>query len=222
MFSITYGLYTLSCHTHGLPYLYEDYNRHAEVVSEYGLKEPNETPQSESPCFVSISRSGYNDGWPFLVIVQNYSPDCAGFHPGAIIIPETDILLLGAGTRLLAYSLDPPSLLWEDDADFGFWGWDRYEDTVLMAAELEIAAWNTEGHKLWARFMEPPWSYHVKEGVIFLDTSGRQSSFPLVTDPVEAIGRPPRAVGSKLALRKLHRLRPEYTNAKRIRKPIAG
>lgn len=183
MISITYGLYTLSCTTHHLPEMYDNYCRHAELVSEYDLGEPNETPQSESPCFIGISRSGRHGGWPFLVIAQNYSPDCAGFHPSAIIIPETNILMLGAGTRLLAYTLNPPRLLWEDDADFGFWGWERHGDIVLMAAELEMAAWDTQGRKMWSRYVEPPWSYHVEEGVVMLDIMGSHSQFPLLTGP---------------------------------------
>lgn len=183
MFSTTYGSYTLSCTTGRLPEMYEHYCRHALLVSEYKLREPKETSQSGSPCFVSISRSGHNDGWPFLTIAQNYSPDCAGFHPGAIIIPETDIFMLGAGTRLLAYSLNPPHLLWEADVDCGFWGWERHGDTIVMAAELEIAAWDTQGRNLWSRYVEPPWSYDVEEGVILLDIMGDKSSFPLAVGP---------------------------------------
>lgn len=94
--------------------------------------------------------------------------------------------MLGAGTRLLAYSLEPPRLLWEDDADFGFWGWERHGDTLVMAAELEMAAWNTEGHKLWSRFVEPPWSYHVEKDLIHLDIMGDKSNFPLITGPSDA------------------------------------
>jgi len=190
MFSTTYGSYTLSCTTGSLPEMYEHYCRHALLVSEYESREPEETSQSESPCFVGVSRSGYNDGWPFLTIAQTYSPDCAGFHPGAIIIPEPDILMLGAGTRLLAYALDPPCLLWEDAANCGFWGWERHGDTIIMAAELEMAAWDITGRKLWSRFVEPPWTYNVEEGVILLDIMGDKSGFPLVAGPDSSYAAP--------------------------------
>lgn len=182
MFSTTYGSYTLSCTMGRLPEMYEHYCRHALLVTEYELREPKET-EGEGPCFVGISRSGLNDGWPILTVAQNYEPDCAGFHPGAILVPETDLLMLGTGTRLLAYKLDPPRLLWEDTADCGFWGWERHGDTVVMAAELEMAAWDTQGRKLWSRSVEPPWTYRVLGGVVWLDIMGEQSSFPLITGP---------------------------------------
>ncbi len=181
MINITYGTYTLSCTTHHLPPLYDHYCRHTELVSEYDLEKPNETTQSESPYFIGVSRSGQNGGWPFLVIAQNYTPDCAGFYPGAILIPETNILMIGAGTRILAYSLDPPRLLWEDDADCGFWGWERHGNTIIMSAELEMAVWDIEGRKLWSRYVEPPWGYCIEEGVVMLDIMGRHSQFLLLT-----------------------------------------
>lgn len=183
MFGIIHGAYTLICLTGALPERYEDYCRHAELLSEYDLLEPKETYQGESPCFVGVSKIGYNDGWPFLVIAQNYSPDSAGFHPGAIIISETNVLMLGAGTRLLAYALDPPRLLWEDSLDFGFWGWQQHNSVVVMAAETGIAAWDAQGNSLWSRYAEPPWSYHVEEGIVHLDIMGSQSSFPLLIGP---------------------------------------
>lgn len=183
MFSTSYGLYTLSCTTGRLPGLYGEYCRHAEVVSEYHLNEPKETDESESPCFVGVSKSRRNEGWPFLVIAQTFEPSSPGFDPGAIIIPETELLMLGAGTQLLAFRLNPPSLLWEDDADCGFWGWERHSNVVVMAAELEMAAWDINGRKLWSRGVEPPWSYSVSDAIVTLDIMGELSKFSLTTGP---------------------------------------
>lgn len=183
MFTTTFGLYALHCTTGQLPSLYGEYCRHAQLVSEYHLNETKETDESESPCFVGISRSGHNDGWPFLVIAQTFSPASGGFYPGAIIIAETDLLMIGAGTRILAFNLNPPSLLWEDDTACGFWGWERHEDVVVMADELEMAAWNINGSKLWSHPVEPPWTYHVEEGSVHLDIMGDKSEFPLMTGP---------------------------------------
>jgi len=43
---------------------------------------------------------------------------------------------MGAGTRLLAYRLDdPPTRLWEDSTEMGFWDWSVHAEAVLMAAE---------------------------------------------------------------------------------------
>lgn len=183
MFRTTYGSYTLTCMMGGLPDSYPNYCRHAQLVSEYDLLDLKETPQSESPCFVGVSKRGVNNDWPFLIIAQRYSPDFAGFYPGAIIVPETNILMLGAGERLLAYTLDPPRLLWEDSVDFGFWGWEQHDNVIVMAAELEMAAWNTEGQKLWSHFVEPPWTYYVEDSIVFLDIMGSESSFPLIEGP---------------------------------------
>jgi len=30
-----------------------------------------------------------------------------------------------------------------------------------MSAELELAAWRTDGTKLWTTFVEPPWTYRA-------------------------------------------------------------
>ena len=79
-----------------------------------------------------------------------------GFDPGLLLVPETGVLFLGAGERLLAYGLDQPRRLWEDTAEVGFWGWGRFGETVLMSAELELAAWDTSGRKLWTTSVEPP------------------------------------------------------------------
>src|SRR6266571_2234442 len=67
----------------------------------------------------------------------------------AVLVPETKLLFLGAGERILAYRLDPPTRLWDDRADTGFLGWEQHGDTILLAAELEFAAWTTAGEKLW-------------------------------------------------------------------------
>ncbi len=183
MFSVNYGFYEVSCSVGTLPSIYGSYCSHAELVSEYDLLEPKETEDSESPCFVGISRSGHNEGWPFLIVAQTYSPASAGFSPSVIIVAETDLLMVGAGTRLLAYALNPPSFLWEDDAAFGFWGWERYGDTIVMAAELEIAAWDINGRKLWSWPVEPPWVYSVSNNKIVLDIMGDMSTFPLNAGP---------------------------------------
>ena len=48
-----------------------------------------------------------------------------------------------------------------------------------MAAELELAAWDIEGNKLWSRFVEPPWEYKVAGEVIRLDVMGAVSEVRL-------------------------------------------
>ena len=107
----------------------------------------------------------------------------AGFSPGVLVVPETDVLFVGAGERLLAYDLAHPARLWEDVAKVGFWGWARYGDVVVMSAELELAAWDIEGTKLWTTFVEPPWSYEVTDDILKLDIMGVKSEFSLGRGP---------------------------------------
>lgn len=75
------------------------------------------------------------------------------------------MVFVGAGTRL------------------GFWSWSAHEGTVLMSAELELAAWNSHGEKLWTTPVEPPWHYSVQQGVVTLDIMGETRSFPLFGGP---------------------------------------
>ena len=122
--------------------------------------------------------------WPRVVITQAFSPDpSAGFFPGALVVPETGLALVGAGERILAYDLGKATRLWEDSADTGFWGWCRHGETVVMSAELELAAFSLAGQKLWSTFVEPPWSYTVQGAQIVVDVMGSIRSFSLQTGP---------------------------------------
>ena len=176
MFSVTVGEYNLLCMSQGLPNIYAEYVKHARLADEINFGE------SEGDiCFLAV---GKGSEWPFLVVAQIYSPTAdGGFHPGTLLVPETGILFVGAGERLLAYLLDGPRKLWEDVADVGFWGWARHDDVVLMSAELELAAWDIHGRKLWSTFVEPPWDYEVIDGRVELDVMGKKSSFLISVGP---------------------------------------
>lgn len=122
--------------------------------------------------------------WPILIVSLRFEPGPdAGFIPGVFMVPERDILFIGAGTRLLAYDLRNVRRLWEDVAHTGFWGWKRHGDMIIMSAELELAAWDLSGAKKWSTFVEPPWDYAVRDGRLNLDVMGRKSSFDLVAGP---------------------------------------
>jgi len=175
MFSITVGPYTLSCHPDLLPDLmYGSYVEHAGLVEEFDL----ENSDGKS-CCLTISRGVE---WPFLVVAQRYDPS-GGFHPGALLVPETDLLFIGAGERLLAYRLAGPTRLWMDSTHCGFWGWARHGDRVVLSAELELAAWDIHGRKCWSTHVEPPWSYRVSGKLVEVDVMGTKSSFPLDAGP---------------------------------------
>ena len=162
---------------HGLPAVYQHYRRNAELAEEFDL-----AGDEGDSCFLAVTRG--SEPWPGLVVAQRYSPSAGGFEPGVAFVPETGVLFVGAGTRLLAYSLrDRPRRLWEDAADMGFWHWSVHSSAVLMAAELELAGWTKDGIKLWTMFVEPPWSYQVAGDQIELDVMGRKTLFPLSSGP---------------------------------------
>jgi hypothetical protein len=62
----------------------------------------------------------------------------------------------------------------------GFWSWSVCPNAVLMAAELELAAWDRTGRKLWSRFVEPPWTFQVVNDEVHLDVMGERTEFPLL------------------------------------------
>jgi hypothetical protein len=61
--------------------------------------------------------------------------------------------------------------------------WHRFGDYVLMSAELELAAWDIQGKKLWTTFVEPPWEYSVVGGRVHLDVMGNESVFSIAEGP---------------------------------------
>lgn len=175
MFTITVGGFAVTVQRGSLPSIYNDYKRHATLCDEFALK-----PHEGELCFLSVSSEQH---WPLLVVAQRFELSEGGFDPGALLVPEKKTLFLGAGRRLLAYQLDPPRRLWEEKADAGFWEWRRHEDVVLMSAELELAAWDAAGPRLWSMALKPAWEYHVSGNLLHLDVMGRHEVFPVREGP---------------------------------------
>ena len=163
-----------------LPAHFEQLQQLADLSETFGhLGEQND----EDGSLFCVSVSPQFQIWPSLVVAQRFSPDMGGFDPGVLIVPETGLVLIGAGERLLAYDLNRAERLWEDRTEVGFWWWDRQGEVILMAAELEFSAWNLHGQKLWSAWAEPPWNYSVQNGIIQLDVMDNLSSFPVSTGP---------------------------------------
>lgn len=155
------------------PSILDFHRNQAEYVEEVAL------PDEDGYVFVGVESPG--DDWPNLMISQTFSPAVGGFSPGVLVVPETQRVFVGAGTRLLCYRSDEgqSARQWRDDAGIGSWGWRLHGDVVVMSAELELAAWTTAGEKLWTTFVEPPWSYSVEDSMVRLEVMGVISEFPL-------------------------------------------
>ena len=178
MFTVTVGQYAISVQRGTIPNIYRDYRKHAQLAEEFALQ-----PHEGELCFVAVSRQEH---WPTLVVAQRFELSDAGFDPAALLAPETSTLFLGAGRRLLGYQLDPPRRLFEETVEAGFWEWARHGDVVLMSGELDLAAWDLSGKKLWAMPLQPAWQYHVESGLVHLNVGGRRTAFPLREGPQHA------------------------------------
>jgi hypothetical protein len=151
-------------------------------LAKPGLREDFGLAESGTLLVVTAGRADTDQR--NIIVSQHFHPGPeAGFQPGVLIVPETDVLFIGAGTRLLAYDLATAKRLWEDEADTGFWCWKRHGDLILMSAELEFAAWSRKGEKLWSTFVEPPWSYSVENDTVVLDVMGQLRRFPIRQGP---------------------------------------
>ncbi len=178
MITIAVGEYYLGISDGEVPDIYGSYLEHAQVVEEF---DQSATCENQSKRFVVTV--GRRQEWPILIVTQN-SVQAGMLPPGILLVPETHLLLIGAGERLLCYRLDVPSRLWEDTADCGFWGWARFGDYILMSAEVELAAWSIQGQKLWSTFVEPPYTFKVERGIVVTEVMGDEQSFPINTGPV--------------------------------------
>ena len=171
------GEYTVGASMGALPATYTSMVQQAKLHDDLGVR------GSEGTALV-VTVATTPTQWPALVVAQRFKPGPdGGFNPGVLLIPETAVLFVGAGTRLLAYDLRTPRRLWEDEADTGFWGWRRHGELVIMSAELELAAWTVGGEKRWTTFVEPPWEYSVRDGKVELDVMGTKSTFSVGDGP---------------------------------------
>lgn len=176
-FRVTCGEYEIGGTIGEPPFIYSDILKHASFHDDLRVK-------GDAGTLLVVTVQRESEAWPGLVASQQFHPGpSSGFHPGVIVIPESGILFIGAGTRVLAYDMKERRRLWEDTADFGFWSWNRRGDVVLMSAELELAAWDIRGRKLWSTFVEPPWSYKVNGDQLELDVMDTKSSFNLTNGP---------------------------------------
>lgn len=173
MANINIGPYCIRLHEGDLA------QRLLDTESTAVLKEEYDAVESDNAIFsLSVARG---IEWPFLDLVQRYSPSGPGFPVGVLLVPETDRLFVGAGTRLVAYDLVQPCRLWIDEVAAGFWFWSRHGSVILMGAELELSAWDLIGRRLWTNSVEPPWTLSVSADIVSVDIMGTVSRLELQT-----------------------------------------
>jgi hypothetical protein len=174
LFSVVIGSYELLVHPRSQPNMWNLNTKRARIVENI-----DDSYNNPLTCFIVVNKN--NKGCLFALKLT-FEPQ-GGVYPGVVLIPETDVLFIGAGETLLAYRLDEPSKLWHDTNDAGFHSWARYDDVIVMSAELEVAAWNIRGEKLWSMYVEPPYGYTVKNGIVHMDRMEGKLEFPLEAGP---------------------------------------
>jgi hypothetical protein len=99
---------------------------HATMVQRFEVAAAKEQRHGSAPneLHIAVRRDAVWPAWPFLCVAQRYRGEGGG-DPGVLLAPETGLLFIGAGERLLAYDLLGPTRLWEDHADTGFHAWQR-------------------------------------------------------------------------------------------------
>ena len=55
-----------------------------------------------------------------------------------------------------------------------------------VVPDVELAAWDVSGKKLWNMPLQPAWEYHVEGGKVHLDVLGRRTVFGLQEGPQHA------------------------------------
>jgi len=121
----------------------------------------------------------------FLLIGQGYTPRWPGdaIQFGALLVPGTGVLFVGAQDLVLAYDLGMTRRLWRERVKGGFGDWQRHGAYVVMSAGMELAVWDLHGSKQWSTSVAPPYSYAVAAGMMCVTMTGGTTSFPLAMGP---------------------------------------
>ena len=116
LISIVQGRWELHVQYGDLPTLYTSYAEHASFVDEIDIHDAE-----GRFLFLGVSKPRDNQGWPSLVVSQKYEDAQQTWNPGFCLLPDTSLVFIGAGKRLLCYDIKKRQKLWEDAADCGFW-----------------------------------------------------------------------------------------------------
>ncbi len=175
-FHISIGDYTLIWATGR-----DAYNRH--LLTATVVEEMSPTDGAGQVAVLAV-HEGSRKG-PVLLIGQSYTPRGHGdaIQLGALLVPGTRVLFVGAQDLVLAYDLGTMRRLWRERAKAGFLDWQRHGAYVVMSAGMELAVWDLHGSKQWWACVEPPYSYTIAAGMMRLTAMGITTSFSLATGP---------------------------------------
>ena len=132
---------------------------------------------ARDPFFVLVSAAARP---PSLLVVGRVRES---FPPGVHLVPETSTLFVGCAESLAVYDLEKAERTHLDVTPYAFTSWNRHGDVVVMSGELEIAAYDLRGQRLWAATIEPPWDYGVQGDAMFTIAMGHKTEFPLREGP---------------------------------------
>lgn len=159
---------------------FESPTRRAGATAKPWITDDLSSGAADAVC-IAVSRS--NEALPALRVLV--PPRESGSVWGARVAycASTGLLFVGAGELVSAYTLLPPARLWVEAIEAGVHEIRIHDGIVVVSGELELAAWDAAGAKLWTRFVEPPWHYDVHDGAVELDIMGVMSTFPLRSGP---------------------------------------
>jgi hypothetical protein len=133
--------------------------------------------EARDPVYVLVSAAARP---PSLLVVGRMR---ASFLPGVHLVPETSTLFVGCAESLAVYDLEKAERAHLDLTPYAFTSFNRHGDVVVMSGELEIAAYDLRGQRLWAATIEPPWDYGVQGDTMFTIAMGHKTEFPLREGP---------------------------------------
>ena len=135
--------------------------------------------QYEHLGFVGVTV--YRDDVAILRVNQFYEQMSESITPGVLIVPETDRLFIGAGSRMLAYDLTTRRRLWIEDAQemMLFWGWLRRGQHVFAMGELELAVYGLDATPRFRIAADPPWPFEVSGAVLTVETDSETRGYSM-------------------------------------------
>lgn len=153
----------------------------------------DEPPRGLDETRVVVDRLGEDEERPLfhaLVSAAGRPPNLLvigrvrkSYSPGVHLVPETNTLFFGCAESLAIYDLTKSERTHLDVTPYAFNSWSRHDDVILMCGELEVAAYDLTGKRLWGATVEPPWDFGVTADTMFTIVMGHKTEFSLRDGP---------------------------------------